>query len=432
MAEAPDWVQKLVYRIASALFHQPLLLRAVARLVRCSGALASATGLVASARGVRDVLARETHFTHGHLPAVMLDGPFLIGLPSGPQHAQKRACLHRLLPQAEQMAEATQKAVHNVLPHLQAKLKAQKSFDLIEDYMAPLVWCAIRLAYDPQRTLGRLQAESSPEPEPMEREWLLAARWLGAQLMIGGVAPPDERQRALRSAALLGAAFAQGQTPATPGPFRLDGRWVTPVPGNTPGNTPSLRDAMGLLWVGHPATVQGGALMMQELLARPEEYRRLRAEMAAANNRGVAGYPPMRDQLRDHVLELLRFRPPFPLLGRLVPTQASFPNGTGPDAAGTTPARPGSVVVMTIGALFDPAAQREDPRKYLPGRHFNEPEDRLLMFGAGPRHCVAREQVVEILVSALAGLLELGDTPLRARGRRVYDGPVIVEMKLGY
>jgi cytochrome P450 len=428
VAEAPDWVQRLVYRIASALFNQPLLLRAVAWLVRGSGGLASATGLVASARGVRDVLARETHFTHGHLPAVMLDGPFLIGLPSGPQHAQKRICLHGLLPTPELMAEATQQAVQLLLPRLQAKLNEQKWFDLVEDYMAPLVWCAIRLAYDPQRTLNRLQAQPSPEPEPMEREWLLAARWLGAQLLIGSIAPPDERQRALRSAALLGAAFAQGQGTTTAGPFTLDDRWAQAVP----DKTPRLRDAIGLLWVGHPATVQGGALMMQELLARPQEYQRLRAEMAAADKRGDANGLLVRERLRDHVLELLRFRPPFPLLGRLVPTEASFKVGTDPGAARTTRARPGSVAVMTIGALFDPAAQREDPREYLPGRHFYEPEDRLLMFGTGPRHCVAREQVIEILVSALAGLLQLGDTPLGPQGRRAYDGPVIVEMKLGY
>lgn len=420
MAELPDPVQKLIYRVACGLFNQPLLLRAVARLVRGSGALASATGLVASAAGVRDVLARESHFTHGHLPPVMLDGPFLIGLPSGALHAEKRACLHGLLPTPQRLAAATQHVLQpQLLDRVRSQLAQRRVFDLIEDYMVPLIWYAILIAYrepDPAQPL--------PEVVPMEREWLLAARWLGAQLLIGSVAPPDERQRALRSATLLDAAFARAQGGPRPLPFTLDARWAAAIP----QDRPRLRDAIGLLWVGHPATVQGGALMMLELLARPQEYRRLCAEMARHSDTNC---PQLRERLRDVVLELLRFRPPFPLVGRLVPTAASFPAGTGSGASGSAQARAGNLTAMTIGALFDPAAQREDPREFLPGRHFHNPEDRLLMFGAGPRHCVAREQVIEILVSALAGLLRLG--PLRAQRRRpVYDGPVIVEMKLGH
>lgn len=414
MAEAPAWVQSLVYRVASGLFHQPLLLRAVARLVRGSARLSSATGIVASARGVREVLARETNFSHGHLPAVMLDGSFLIGMPSGPEHVQKRTCLHGLLPRPEDVARATRLALAAIRTEVECKLKRQGHFDLIEDYMAPLVWLAIRFAYDPGN--ARLQV-------PMNRELLQAARWLGAQLMIGSVAPPDERQRALRSAAVLGAAFGSGRVP-------LDSRWAAQVP----RLTERMRDAIGVMWVGHPATTQGGALLMQELLARPTEYRRLREEMAAAGSRGDAACTVVRDRLRDHVLELLRFRPPFPILGRLVPTAAAF-KVNGKDAASSTAhAKPGSVAAMAIGALFDPEAQREDPAQYLPGRHFHDPEDRLLMFGAGPRNCIARDQVIEILVTALAGLLQLGSPgrPLKAHGRRVYEGPVIVEMKLGF
>jgi len=225
---------------------------------------------------------------------------------------------------------------------------------------------------------------------------------------------------------VLGGVFARGSA----GGIGLDARWQ-----QVPQTTQRRRDALGLMWVGHPATVQAGVLIMQELLARPAEYARLRAEMAAAVQRGDDGRAHVRERLRDHVLELLRFRPPFPILGRLVPTEAAFKVGTaaGADgAAATAKARPGSVAVLTIGALFDPAAQREDPRQYLPGRHFHEPEDRLLVFGAGPRNCIAREQVIQILVTALAGLLQIGSVErgLRAHRKPVYDGPVIVEMTL--
>lgn len=130
------------------------------------------------------------------------------------------------------------------------------------------------------------------------------------------------------------------------------------------------------------------------------------------------------------MLELLRFRPPFPLLGRTALREASLAR----DAQGSVAVvRSGGVAALTIGALFDPDAPREDPTVYLPGRHFHRPDDRYLMFGTAPRHCIARDQVIEILVSALGGLPALGAGWQRLRSprvkrARVYDGPVIIAM----
>lgn len=402
-----------VYRVASALFNQPRLLRGVAAVVRRSSALSSALSLVASAAGVREVLAREGSFSHGHYPEVMLGGPFLIGLRSGPGHSAKRACLHGLLPTPAQVASGTEAALALLLPEVQRRLDEDGHFDFVAHFMVPLVWNAIRLAYDPA---------AGPTLE-MRRELMLAARWLGAQLLIGSVATGEARQRALRSAVALTQACRNGDE------FALDGRWQNALPDEAERH----RDAVGLLWVGHPATVQAGAFMLLELMARPEVYARLREEMRRALANGQVGSPQLRERLREHVLELLRFRPPFPLAGRLVPEPAAFTATSDPaDAKGRAAA--GSMVVMLIGALFDPAAQHEDPDEYLPGRHFHDEEDRWLVFGAGPRHCIAREQVVEILVGALSGLLRIGDAEqvLKANGRRAlsYDGPVLTRLSL--
>lgn len=402
----------LTYRVVAALFNQPRLLRGVAAVVRRSTALSSALSLVASAAGARDVLSREANFSHGHYPEVMLGGPFLIGLRSGPAHSARRACLHGLLPTPGQVATGTEAALALLLPDVQRRLAEDGHFDFVSHFMVPLVWNAIRLAYDPA---------ARPTLE-MRHELMLAARWLGAQLLIGSVAGDEARQRAMRSASALTQACRAGE-------FALDGRWTKALPDEGEQH----RNAVGLLWVGHPATVQAGAFMLLELLARPTVYARLREEMRHALADGQVEAPPLRERLREHVLELLRFRPPFPLAGRLVPEPAAFAASADPKT-GKGRVAAGSVVVMLIGALFDPAAQHEDPDEYLPGRHFHDEEDRWLIFGAGPRHCIAREQVVEILVSALSGLLRIGAAQqvLKPRGRRAldYDGPVLTRLSL--
>ncbi len=403
----------LAYRLVSGMLHQPLLLRAVAWLLRRFGFLSSALSAVASADGVRRALAREAAFTHDRYAPLLVDGPFLIGLPSGPAHDAKRACLHRLLPEPADVASGSVTALAGIRANVQARMAADGQFDLIDDYLVPLVWRSIALAY------------GAPAAQALEaRPGLLeAARWLGAQLLIGEVAPAAERQRALRSKAILDQAFGHAMGVAA---TDLRPEWAASIP----GFLERRRDAIGLLWVGHPATTQGGALNLQELLGRPALYKFLRREAAQPGNDPSSA--AWRTALKPHVLELLRFRPPFPLLARTVPREASYPLGEGQVAT----ARPGTLNVLTIGALFDPAGQTPSPRQYAPLRHFAVEADRWLIFGAGPRHCIAQDQVVEILVTALAGLLSLGPKPLRYAGkpwrRRVYDGPVIVKMPLRF
>lgn len=399
----------LVYRVASALFHQPLLLRGVAWLARRSSLLSSAASLVASAEGVRQALARETAFTHGRYAPLLIDGPFLIGLPSGPVHDVKRGCLHALLPTPQQIADATVTALPAIIAGVHARMDDCGEFDMIEDYMMPLVWNALRIAY------GADAAAALDE----NRELLEAARWLGAQLLVGEVSTAAVRQRAQRSQAVVDRAMSDAGALLAPAWHRA-----------FPDPIDRRRNAVGLLWVGHPATTQAGALILQELMGRASLYESLLAEAHAAGN--DPGAPTWRAHLQAHVLELMRFRSPFPMLARTVPREALYPLGGGAVATASR----GTLGVLTIGALFDPEGQTPSPRRYDPQRVFRVPEDRWLIFGAGARHCIAQDQVVEILVTALAGLLALTQRPLRPGGRpwrrRVYDGPVIVNMPLRF
>jgi cytochrome P450 len=425
----------LRYRIVSAMFHQPRLLRAAAGALRRHAALSSALGVAAGINAVRAMLSQETRFSHGHYPAVMPGGPFLIGLPSGPVHAAKRQCLQGLLPRRELLVAASARALDALVGELRARtgVRDPLRFDLVDDYMVPLVWNALRLTYD----------ERAEPVTEVDRELVQAARWLGAQLLIGAAATPAVQQRALRSARQLSIAFDDAMSGA-PSDFGFDARWLRAVP----ARTERLRDAIGLMWVGHPSVTQAGVLMMQELLARPEEYARLIEATARVGGTAADMPPHHRELLRAHVLELLRFRPPFPLLGRLVAQPTQLPSGasgqSGPADGAVAEAihvKAGACIAMTLGALFDPAAQHEDPRRYVPGRHFHHEEDRLLMFGTGPRRCIAGDQVVEVLVTALHGLLCLGlvpaasgasasKAPLRQARRCSFDGPIIVHMPM--
>jgi hypothetical protein len=95
-----------------------------------------------------------------------------------------------------------------------------------------------------------------------------------------------------------------------------------------------------------------------------------------------------------------------------------------------------NLTLMAIGAMFDPQAHQgsEPVTSHCPARRWTHPEDRFLMFGQGHRQCVARDHVVEMLVSAAIGLLLLPN--LRFAGpwwrRFELDGPAIASLPLRF
>jgi len=198
--------------------------------------------------------------------------------------------------------------------------------------------------------------------------------------------------------------------------------------GLTPDREEVARNVVGMLWVGHPATAQSGALIMQELLPRWRDP--VVAEFVARVRRHDDPWsePELREEARAHVLEALRLRPPFPILTRDVRRDTrTGAHGEGSVAGGTR------YTVMGIGAMSDPAAMR-DPEAYRPGRRFEDERDRFLMFGWGARQCPGRDPVVEILASALLGIVRLPhlDWASPAWRRVQFDGPIISGMRLRF
>ena len=89
------------------------------------------------------------------------------------------------------------------------------------------------------------------------------------------------------------------------------------------------------------------------------------------------------------------------------------------------------MLLMVIGAMFDPAAT-ERPGEFRPGRKWiRNDEDGYLVFGFGDRRCPGQDHALEMLTSLVIGLLLLPH-PCRLAHRKalVYDGPAVAHLHL--
>jgi len=413
----PPGHRRSFYRLACALVHRPGLVRRLgAALVRWP-ALGGA-GWVAGGQAVRQVLHRPASFTNASHRANLVAGDFLIGQESGPEHDRERALLGGVLDAlaAGPLRADADAAARERLAQIAAD--GSPSFDLIDNY---LIWVALRplLAGFGAAAPWLLSGSRSFEADDaLARRYTHEIRHVAAHLFGGADAPVEVLRRAEMSADAL----------------RARVRRVLPEIAMSWTHAPTAsyasleRMALGLTWVSHPVTVQAGALAIQELLGRPRVYAELRSRVGELGERawGDAG---LREELRGHLLELMRFRPVFPLLARDVPRPAVCPSG-----ARHEPKCPaGSKLrVLSIAAMFDaqtvPAAGVFDAQ-----REVRTNDDlRWLMFGHGPRQCPAKLHAVTILESALLGLLTLPRLRWADRyGQRIgYDGPMVSRMRL--
>lgn len=415
----PSWLVALRYRLISRLIHHPRLLRLLAAALRSKPSIARIARIVAGRDAVAAVFHRQHSFCTAHAPNLRA-GEFVIGMTASRRQQEDREFLTAVLPSPERFGAAS--AVESRERIKALKDRGPATFDMIDYYMVHVVWRALRRAFGPS---GIAIAESpSVAPDLPSRNFVEEVRALGAQLIIGSVAPERVRSDADRRGSELNGRVKDAR-PAL-------GRWWSV---EDPAKKDFVeRNAVGMLWVAHPATVQAGALCMQELFERRAVLASLSQHAQSLGDRvwSDAGF---RQLLSDHVLELLRFRPPFPILVRDVPRDTWFDVDRGVPPA-SAPAG-SQVTILPIGALFDRDAMEpgsQDADAYQPGRKFRNPEDRLLMFGLGERSCIAKDQVVAMLVSALSGLLTLPE--LRYAGswlsRIAYDGPTIKSMRLRF
>lgn len=402
----------LGYQTVSAMVLQPLLLRSVALLLQRLPPLAGLAGVVATRDEVAAVFDRQALFSSSAHRPNLVAGDFVIGMESGPAHLAQRLTLHARLPSPDVFgtvaAEQSSLRINALLDQ-----SPVRRLDVITDYMTPIVWNCLRRCF-----ADRLPDLAGNDP------LFTALRHVGAHLIVGSTATDRVQVRARQAAAALDA-WVRTQLP------HIRQAWL-PKGTSAPSDDDLVRDAIGLLWVGHPASVQALALTLLDLLPRPAwDTLSHRARALRAKHTDVWTDAALRAAVRDHVLESLRFRPPFPVLQRSVLRDGHLAGLPTRRVTGGT-----AMTLLGLGAMFDRKAHPPgaDPASYCPGRAWVHHEDRTLMFGLGTRHCIARDQVVEMLTSAVIGLLLLPDPrfadPWWARYR--VDGPAIVRMRLRF
>ena len=111
----------------------------------------------------------------------------------------------------------------------------------------------------------------------LQRQYLMEIRYVAGQLLAGSSATLRVQRRAELCADALRARIAGVSND-------IQQAWKVPA-------SPDLeRNAVGLAWISHPVTVQSGALIVQELLERPEVHKASAGEGRAPRSRGLAGW----------------------------------------------------------------------------------------------------------------------------------------------
>jgi cytochrome P450 len=405
----------LLYSVFCWLNRHIIVLRGIGALLRLWPSLGGRFGLAARASAVKGVLTRPRSFSNrAHAPNLVA-GDYLIAMDPDPTYDADRALLETRLAGLNVQADADQEARRRVVELRQV---AEQSFDLIDDYLMWIAFHAIQPVFGTAASEVAAGAGGNVNDAGLQRQYLLEIRYVAGQLLAGNLSTLDVQRRAEVRADSLRTRIAGVSND-------IRGAWSVSSPFEF-----IERNAVGLAWISHPVTVQSGALVVQELLSRPKVYRTLRSLAAEAGDR-VWDDSCIRKNLRDHVLELMRFRPIFPLLARDVPRDTEFETG------GRTNAQcrgGGSVAIWSIAALFDPRAV-PDSGRFCPHRNWGSEDGlRWLMFGYGHRQCPAKDYAVEILTSALIGLLTLPELRLaHDDGNAItYEGPLMSRMRVRF
>lgn len=413
---APPLVRRLAYFAFCWMNRHPSVWRAIGALCRLWPFVGNAFGFAARHSAVWQVLHRPDSFSSTSHGPNLIASEFMIGMDPGPVYQQDWKVFQSLLGMLNVKNDSDAEARARL-----ARIEAagpDAVFDLVEDYLMWIVFAAIRPGFGNAADAVIAGAPGLPVDEALTRHYLHDIRYVAAHLFAGRLAPLDIQRRAeiradsLRSRIDRSLPLLRAAWPQTAG---LDDEAIR-------------RTAIGFGWVSHPVTVQSAALVVQELLARPAVYAGLLGQARALGD-ACWSSEPLRNTVRSHVLELMRFRPVFPLLARDVPRNTEFESGGQHNAicpAGS------SVTVLSISALFDPRG-KPDAGRYCPHRNWGQQApSQFLMFGLGSRQCPAKDHAVEMMTSAVIGLLQLPRLKLAGRiGQRiVYDGPLICRMGL--
>lgn len=390
----------LWHRAAAHLMHRPGLQRLLGRLLRAWPPTLPAPPVVVRWSQALELLNRPADFDNRSYVNDPVTQGFILVAETGERHRCKRAEFIAQLAPAPACGSQARAAAQLEIKRLAA---SNDPFDLIDDYLAPVCWIGLL------PLLGapvQLALESAGQPTSSRAELFEDLRRVGAHMMLGRLETQARRDRADQASADLDRRLRIASRFSTTG--EPDEVWIERV--------------RGLLWVSHPSLQQAGALVVQEWLTHREVYKDLVRQ--ARQLQGLAWTDPgWRNQVRAHVREAMRQRPPFPMLGRAAPRDTQL--GQGHDLASSL--RAGQTIGLIGPAAMDDPAHDAHAQPYRATR--TGPD---LVFGQGPRQCPAADHSTEILVGALIGLLQLGplDWGDELEPRIRYDGQVVRHLLL--
>jgi cytochrome P450 len=414
----PPGFRRLMYGLFCWLIRSPAVLREIGGFLRLWPFVGGLFGFVARAHSVTGVLTRPKSFSSRAHAADLVAGDYLIAMDPGPTYDADRALLGARLEFLEDVRAIADREAQRLVAELK-RARERPAFDLIDDYLAWIAFRAISPVFGEAAGSLAVGAGGDIQDQGLLRQYFLEIRYVAGQLLGGSSSPMEMRGRA----ELCGDALRAKVKAAT---NDLRRSWNVHLPSEV-----IERNALGLTWVSHPVTVQSAALVLQELLSRRSVYQELRSRAAMIGADQVWYDDEFRNDVRNHVLELMRFRPIFPLLARDVPRDTELETGARRNAQ----CRGGERVTMwSIGALFDPRAVA-DSRQFCPHRDWGNHESlRYLVFGYGDRQCPARDYALEILTSALIGFLTLPEVRLAYDdGKAIeYDGPLMSRVRVRF
>ncbi|CUU59397.1 Cytochrome P450 [Parafrankia irregularis] len=352
---------------------------------------------------VREVLGDHEHFTVAHYTPKMAEitGPFILGLDDTALYRYDHAALRAVMRRDDVPAIG-----HEVLAAARTRVAAAGAgeLDVVRDLADPV--------------LDGIVASYLGAPGPDTATQLRWARDLFEHIFLNASNDAAIRARALADAAEMrphidGLIAARKARLATDAPVPDDVLTRLLQAKEQDGGLHDLairHNLIGLITGWIPTVSKAFAMVVEELLRRPEELAAAQRAARAGDQQLVASY----------VFEALRFRPQTWALLRVCAADRVLAAGTGRE----TVVRAGTrVLVATRSAMFDGSVV-PDAGRFRPGRAWGD----YLHFGHGLHTCFGL-QINRVQLPALAmALLEGGDL-VRAGDLR-WDGPYPASLRI--
>jgi cytochrome P450 len=433
------WFRLLGFAIFDGLFffsmRRPRLLRAVFGLLRrwrpvfapLGAFFAGATIVVTRADDARDVLERRDDFLLGPVnERKILAGDFIIALDPEHRYRTEKGYIRRALPanRVSQFERIVDRAAARLLaPTLPNPFNAAEFSERITVAIVEEFWGL------PAAAARSAVVRADPGVETM-RLWL---RKLAIVLGSREPAPFGIREVGEQCneefTAYVRAECAR-RTQAAPGNDMIghilrESGWDLEV---------TSRNIAALVMTGSAVVTKAFCHAFDQLL-RHREARDAALLAAQAGDR---------ERLGRLLVEALRFNPVFPVLPRYCPRRTTIAAGTPRETEVPAGA---NVIVVAIGAMFDPEAVEEPDRfgyardlQLNPlvaaddWRYGSRPNDTLgsyMLFGGGEHWCLG-DQLAMAEMAAMASALLTRLPGARPLGNVRYDGSAAASLQIGY